>query len=179
MKTPVFPGMNILWWYWEICPCLKSPSDETILTELYSNQRKLQSHFSLIMGRFARTSFYWEAISSAFQSDQRRIRAHTSLIRGWFSSRQYCDQWMFLSAVYEHTSFDCIKVQSEENSVWVGLIRGSFCLGRSDQWPFRSGRQPGRASWGSFILFLFDPRLLTEMPTKKHRSFSNKIILDR
>ena len=125
--------------------------------QILSLIRLFWTNFSLIRSNFERTSVWSEAISSALQSDQRQFRSHFSLIRGGFErtlvwsgddirAHNSLTRGNFRAHSKRTRSLERTLVWSEVKPVWLGLIRGQFCLERSDQRPFRSRPQPGNSS---------------------------------
>ena len=118
---------------------------EAISNAQQSDHRWFWAHFGLIRGNFERTSVWSEAFSSARQSGQRHIWAHNSLIWGDIRARNSLIRGSFRTHFKRTRISERTIVWAEEKSVWVGLIRGHFRLGWSDQRPFWPGPQPGLA----------------------------------
>ena len=116
---------------------------EAISSALQCDQRRFRAHSSLIRGDFERTSVLSEAILSTLQSDQRRILAHTRLIRGDIRAHNSLIRGSLRAHSKRTRSLERTLVWAEFKPVWLGLIRGQFCLEWSDQRSFRSGPQPG------------------------------------
>ena len=95
------------------------------LLSLWWSGTTFRAHFSLDNGL--------ELITTrvGLFSDRRSFRSETCVIRGDF---RYI------------MGFERSLVWSEDTLVWDGLIRGQFCLGRSDQKKFRFRPQPGQVS---------------------------------